>query len=100
MVAAGARGDRLDDTTGVIRDSGPSCPYDLLFTARERRRDPAAGVLEIAMTGDLEGWARWTVTADGTGSLRPLRAGRRRCASRCCDGSPYRDGRCSARTTR
>ena len=44
-------------------------PYALTFTAREVRRDPAAGVLEIAMTGDIEGWARWTVTAHGTGSL-------------------------------
>jgi uncharacterized protein YndB with AHSA1/START domain len=36
-------------------------PYDLVVTVQERRRDPTAGVLEIAMTGDLEGWARWTL---------------------------------------
>ncbi|MET9394008.1 SRPBCC family protein [Streptomyces sp. NPDC006624] len=60
--------NRLDDTTGVIRIRSV-LPYDITFTAREVRRDPAAGVLEIAMTGDLEGWARWTVTADGAGSL-------------------------------
>ncbi|MCT9081860.1 SRPBCC family protein [Streptomyces fulvoviolaceus] len=60
--------NRLDDTTGVIRIRAV-LPYDLTFTAREVRRDPAAGVLEIAMTGDLEGWARWTVTGDGAGSL-------------------------------
>ncbi|MBQ0984204.1 SRPBCC family protein [Streptomyces sp. F63] len=40
-------------------------PYDLVVTARESRRDPAAGVLETALAGDLEGWARWTVTARG-----------------------------------
>ncbi|NUO45634.1 MAG: polyketide cyclase [Streptomyces sp.] len=60
--------ERLDDTTGIIRIRA-TLPYDLVFTAREVRRDRAGGVLEIAMTGDLEGWARWTVTADGAGTL-------------------------------
>ncbi|MEV5490882.1 SRPBCC family protein [Streptomyces bobili] len=59
---------RLDDTTGVVTVRS-LLPYALTFTAREVRRDPAAGVLEIAMTGDIVGWARWTVTAHGTGSL-------------------------------
>ncbi|MFR0353833.1 SRPBCC family protein [Streptomyces sediminimaris] len=59
---------RLDDTTGVIRIRS-LLPYDLRLTARETRRDPGAGVLEIAMTGDIEGWARWTVTAAGAGTL-------------------------------
>ncbi|GLW46005.1 polyketide cyclase [Streptomyces sp. NBRC 14336] len=60
--------DRLDDTSGRIRIRS-TLPYDLVFTAREVRRDPDAGVLEIAMTGDLEGWARWTLTPAGTGTL-------------------------------
>jgi uncharacterized protein YndB with AHSA1/START domain len=60
--------NRIDDTTGVVRVRS-LLPYDVTFTAREVRRDPAAGVLEIAMSGDLDGWARWTITADGTGSL-------------------------------
>ncbi|WP_405815029.1 SRPBCC family protein [Streptomyces sp. NBC_01390] len=59
--------DRIDDTSGVIRIRS-LLPYDLTFTAREVRRDPAAGVLEIAMTGDLDGWARWTLTAAGSGT--------------------------------
>ncbi|MFF4507300.1 SRPBCC family protein [Streptomyces sp. NPDC001401] len=59
---------RLDDTTGVVRVRS-LLPYDLHFTARETRRDPVAGVLEIAMSGDLEGWARWTITAADTGTL-------------------------------
>ncbi|MGC0333189.1 hypothetical protein RKD23_006179 [Streptomyces sp. SAI-170] len=59
---------RLDDTTGVIRIRS-LLPYDMTFTAREVRRDPAAGVLEIAMSGDIDGWARWTVRAHGSGSL-------------------------------
>ena len=60
--------DPIDDTSGVISIRA-SLPYVLTFTAREVRRDPVAGVLEIAMTGDLEGWARWTLTADGSGTL-------------------------------
>jgi uncharacterized protein YndB with AHSA1/START domain len=59
---------RLDDTTGVIRIRSV-LPYDMTFTAREVRRDPGDGVLEIAVSGDIEGWARWTVTPRGTGSL-------------------------------
>ncbi|MFF3847422.1 SRPBCC family protein [Streptomyces sp. NPDC002328] len=59
---------RLDDTAGVIRIRS-LLPYDMTFTAREVRREPAAGVLEIAMTGDIDGWARWTVTPHGTGTL-------------------------------
>ncbi|KUM71815.1 SRPBCC family protein [Streptomyces griseorubiginosus] len=59
---------RLDDTSGLITIRA-TLPYDLVFTAREVRRDREAGVLEIAMEGDLEGWARWTLTADGEGTL-------------------------------
>ncbi|MEW2398438.1 SRPBCC family protein [Streptomyces sp. NPDC046862] len=59
---------RLDDATGVVRIRSV-LPYDLRFTGREVRRDPAAGVLEIEMTGDLDGWARWTLTPDGSGTL-------------------------------
>jgi hypothetical protein len=59
---------RLNDATGVITIRSV-LPYDMTFTARETRRDPEAGVLEIAMTGDIEGWARWTVAAEGTGTL-------------------------------
>ncbi|MGW0335226.1 SRPBCC family protein [Streptomyces sp. NPDC003011] len=59
--------NRIDGTTGVVRIRS-LLPYDMTFTAREVRRDPAAGVLEVALTGDIDGWARWTVTPDGTGS--------------------------------
>lgn len=63
-----------------VREAGPAggtsgttrirslLPYDLVITVRERRRDPHAGVLEVAITGDLEGWARWTVAPHGAGS--------------------------------
>ncbi|MFD5538673.1 SRPBCC family protein [Streptomyces sp. NPDC127079] len=59
---------RLNDTTGVLTIRSV-LPYDITFTARETRRDPLAGVLETGMTGDIEGWARWTVVADGAGAL-------------------------------
>ena len=59
----------VDDTSGtaVFRSF---LPYELTVTARERRRDPAAGVLEIAMSGDLEGWARWTLRPAPGGGTR------------------------------
>ncbi|MGV9882946.1 SRPBCC family protein [Streptomyces sp. NPDC003006] len=56
-----------DGRSGVARFRS-FLPYDLLVTAHERRRDPDAGVLEIGMTGDLDGWARWTVTAGPEGT--------------------------------
>ncbi|HLL33994.1 MAG TPA: SRPBCC family protein [Streptomyces sp.] len=59
---------RLDEHTGIIRVRS-LLPYDLTFTGREVRRDPVAGVLEAALTGDVDGWSRWTVTPHGTGSL-------------------------------
>lgn len=57
---------RLDDTSGSLRIRS-LLPYDLFLTMREGRRDPAAGVLEAGISGDLEGWARWTVTAREAG---------------------------------
>ncbi|GAA2260947.1 SRPBCC family protein [Streptomyces amakusaensis] len=43
-------------------------PYELRVAVRALRHDPAAGVLEIGLSGDLAGWARWTVEAHGTGT--------------------------------
>ncbi|MGW2952242.1 SRPBCC family protein [Streptomyces eurythermus] len=59
---------RLTEDTGlvVIRSA---LPLALTVTLRQTRRDPAAGVLEAALSGDLHGWARWTITADGPGTL-------------------------------
>ncbi|MFV0137068.1 SRPBCC family protein [Streptomyces sp. HMX87] len=59
---------RLGDTSGLIRFRS-FLPYDLTQTMREQRRDPAAGVLEVAFAGDMDGWARWTVTPRGSGTL-------------------------------
>ncbi|MEX0168057.1 SRPBCC family protein [Streptomyces sp. LMG1-1-1.1] len=57
----------LDDATGTARFRSV-LPYDLVVTVRALRRDPAARVLEIGLGGDLEGWARWTITAEGAGA--------------------------------
>ncbi|MBL1085347.1 SRPBCC family protein [Streptomyces actinomycinicus] len=59
---------RRDDGTGMITVRSV-LPYAITFTVREIRRDPAAGVLEAALSGDIEGWSRWTVTAGGPGTL-------------------------------
>ncbi|MEU4656299.1 SRPBCC family protein [Streptomyces sp. NPDC023723] len=59
---------RLDDTSGTIRIRS-LLPYDLTQVMREGRRDPEAGVLEVRLSGDIEGWARWTVTPAGPGTL-------------------------------
>ncbi|MDQ8703186.1 SRPBCC family protein [Streptomyces sp. LHD-70] len=57
----------IDDRSGRARFRSV-LPYDLRVTAREQRRDPAGGILEIGMTGDLDGWARWTLTPAGGGT--------------------------------
>jgi hypothetical protein len=44
-------------------------PYDLDFFSRQARRDPDAGILEANLTGDLEGFSRWTITASADGTL-------------------------------
>jgi hypothetical protein len=43
-------------------------PYELRFTTRQAVRDPMNRVLEATMSGDLEGFSRWTISADATGS--------------------------------
>lgn len=62
--AAGAAAPTGGGTgTAVIRSA---LPYELRVTATELLRDPAGGVLEVALSGDVEGWARWTVRPRGT----------------------------------
>ncbi|MGP9021899.1 SRPBCC family protein [Streptomyces sp. BR1] len=57
----------VDERTGTARFRS-FLPYELVVTASERRRDPMAGVLEVAMSGDLDGWARWTLSPYGGGT--------------------------------
>ncbi|WP_310729111.1 SRPBCC family protein [Streptomyces sp. N2A] len=61
---------RIDDRSGTARFRS-LLPYDLRVVATEHVRDPGAGVLEIAMRGDLTGWARWTVVP-GAGGTRAV----------------------------
>ena len=46
-------------------------PYDLEFVTRQVRRDATNGVLEAGLTGDLDGYTRWTVYP-GEGTTRLL----------------------------
>ena len=62
---------RVDDDTTVVRCRA-LLPYDLRFTMRRSREDPTAGVLEVAMSGDLEGFSRWTISSYGDGASRLL----------------------------
>jgi hypothetical protein len=57
--------DRIDDDT--VRIVARSLlPYSLTFEAtREGERD---GVLEVALRGDLDGFSRWVIEADGKGT--------------------------------
>ncbi|MDA5281280.1 SRPBCC family protein [Streptomyces sp. Isolate_45] len=40
-------------------------PYGMHVGLTGLLRDPARGVLEVALRGDIEGWARWTVRPRG-----------------------------------
>ncbi|MFB7374241.1 SRPBCC family protein [Streptomyces sp. NPDC056222] len=57
----------VDELTSTARFRS-LLPYDLVVTAEARRRDPVARVLEVALRGDLEGWARWTLTSRSRGT--------------------------------
>ncbi|MHA6758776.1 SRPBCC family protein [Streptacidiphilus sp. PAMC 29251] len=57
---------QLDPRSGRMRFRS-LLPYELAVLAHEVRQDPAAGVLEARLTGDLEGTTRWTVTSRGDG---------------------------------
>ncbi|MFD4377532.1 SRPBCC family protein [Streptomyces sp. NPDC058486] len=56
-----------DDTTGTARFRS-LLPYDIEVTAHAVRHARDARVLEARLHGDLEGWVRWTLTPDGTGT--------------------------------
>ena len=45
-----------------------SLPYDLVFVTRQSARDPEARILAANLTGDLEGFSRWTIAAHPTGT--------------------------------
>ena len=43
-------------------------PYSLNFVGERRIEDPELGVLEMSMTGDLEGFSRFRIEPSGRGS--------------------------------
>ncbi|WP_250289174.1 SRPBCC family protein [Streptomyces atroolivaceus] len=58
---------RVDDVTATARFRS-FLPYDLVLTLRQRRGDSVPRTLEAEMSGDLDGWARWTVVPHEGGS--------------------------------
>jgi hypothetical protein len=44
-------------------------PYDLIFETRQSVQDAGAGILEASMTGDLEGFSRWTIKPGPDGAV-------------------------------
>jgi hypothetical protein len=59
---------RIDKHTFLLRCRSV-LPYDLVFETRQAVQDPAAGILEASMTGDLEGFSRWTIRPGPEGSV-------------------------------
>jgi hypothetical protein len=58
---------RLDDDRFLLRVKS-LLPYYLEFVSERSRDEPAAGVLEARLIGDLDGFSRWTVSADDNGA--------------------------------
>jgi hypothetical protein len=55
--------ERVDHDTASV-SARSVLPYTLRFRAQRAREDRAAGVLEVRLDGDLDGWSRWTLTPD------------------------------------
>jgi uncharacterized membrane protein len=54
--------ERIDDDTASV-EARSALPFTLRFSAARATEDRAAGVLAVRLDGDLDGWARWTLTA-------------------------------------
>jgi hypothetical protein len=59
--------ERIDDDSAYVVCRSV-LPYDLRLRAARTREEREAGSLEVRLTGDLDGWSRWTLRADGTGT--------------------------------
>jgi Polyketide cyclase / dehydrase and lipid transport len=57
---------RGDETYEVVCRS--SLPYELRFTTKQSMRDPGARILEANMSGDLDGFSRWTIASAPNGT--------------------------------
>jgi len=60
--------EQVDERTARLTCRA-TLPYDLVFTTQQARRDPDARVLEATLRGDLDGFSRWTISAEGDGAL-------------------------------
>lgn len=56
----------VDDATAYVMVRA-LLPYTLRFRLEQQVADPETGVLQASMTGDLEGWSRWTLSPSGGG---------------------------------
>jgi hypothetical protein len=56
-----------DDAYDLVCRS--ALPYELRFTTKQTVRDPVDRVLEATLSGDLEGFSRWTISADSTSTV-------------------------------
>jgi len=59
---------RLSDESFELRCRSV-LPYDLVFVSTQARVDPTARVLRATLTGDLNGYSRWTIYPETEGSL-------------------------------
>ncbi|MFE7136041.1 SRPBCC family protein [Streptomyces sp. NPDC057638] len=50
----------LTDRSGQVRFRS-RLPWELTVTVRARPRDLRSRMIDLVLTGDLEGWARWTL---------------------------------------
>ncbi|MFD7625800.1 SRPBCC family protein [Streptomyces sp. NPDC059851] len=64
--------ERIDAHSSALRIRSV-LPYEIRITSAELLRDPARRILEAALHGDVEGWARWTLhPRPGGGGTRVL----------------------------
>jgi hypothetical protein len=56
----------VDDTTAYVMVRA-LLPYTLRFQLEQQLAAPEAGVLQASMTGDLQGWSRWTLSPSAGG---------------------------------
>ncbi|MFB7668802.1 SRPBCC family protein [Kitasatospora sp. NPDC056138] len=63
---------QLDEHTGELTIRS-ALPYTLRVTVREQHRSPAAGLLQAALEGDLQGWSSWRVSPADRGAGTQVR---------------------------
>lgn len=56
--------EEIDDRSGHARCRS-FLPYSLRLLLRATVEDPEAGVLEVDVDGDLDGWCRWRIEPEG-----------------------------------